>query len=132
MKPAVKFFMALVFLMASFLLLRDDGWFGFGVLIALPLVILYGFDLGRELRTPESGRLRLSAGMLIGVLQALFGILCFLTGGAIIVWVLYNSFWQRAPSYRGGFLSFGIGPLMAITGLALVSDAFRKRAQRDE
>lgn len=33
-------------------------------------------------------------------------------GLAIIGWVIYNSLIRRLPEYTGGFLTFGLGPIM--------------------
>jgi hypothetical protein len=109
------------------LLLGVNGWFGVGFVVALPLVILLWFDLGRELRTsPSSGRVGRIAGLLMGVPQALFGLVCATAGIAIVCWVLYNSFWKQDPNYTGGFLTFGVGPLLVLFGVGLALDAFRR------
>lgn len=133
MRTARKLSAAILVLVASVLLLRVDGWFGLGAVIALPLSILYWFDLGRELRASSSAsRLQRVVGLLMGVPQALFGVLCLVAGISIIVWVLYNSLWGHDPNYTGGFLTFGIGPLLAAAGLGLVLDAFRRSPRQDE
>jgi hypothetical protein len=127
MRTTHKLSAAVVILVASILLLRVDGWFGLGAVVALPLFILYWFDLGRELRAFASpSRFQRVAGLLMGVPQALFGMLCLVSGISIVIWVLYNSLWGHDPSYTGGFLTFGIGPLLGVVGLGLVLDAFRR------
>jgi hypothetical protein len=97
-----------------------------GIPIGLVLSILYWFDLGQELRAkPLANRALRIAGLLMGVPQALFGLLCLVAGLAIVGWVLYNSFWQRDPHYTGGFLTLGIGPVLALFGSGLLFDSFR-------
>jgi hypothetical protein len=120
-----------VLLACSILLLRVNGWFGVGIPIGLVLSILYWFDYGRELRArpPKSRALRI-VGFLMGVPQALFGLLCMAAGIAIIVWVLYNSLWRHDSAYTGGFLTFGIGPLAALFGFGFLADAFRVPPKR--
>lgn len=133
MRTAHKLSTAIVVLVASVLLLRVDGWFGLGAVVALPLSVLYWFDLGRELRASASAnRFQRVAGLLMGVPQALFGLLCLVSGISIVVWVLYNSLWGHDPNYTGGFLTFGIGPLLVVAGLGLVLDAFRRSPRRDD
>ncbi len=127
MTTARKFFIVAAVFVGSILLLRVNGWFGLGAAIALPVVILLWFDLGRELRTsPSTRRLNRLAGILMGVPQALFGAVCAAAGIAIMCWVLYNSFWARDPHYSGSFLSFGIGPVLVLIGAGFISDAFRR------
>ena len=108
------------------LLLAVDGLFGLGIVAGLPLTILLWIDLGRELRTlPGKNRGSRAAGLLMGIPQALFGVLCLAVGLAIICWVLYNSLWRRDPNYSGGWLSFGIAPLLSLFGAGLTVDAFK-------
>ena len=64
--------------------------------------------------------------MLMGVPQALFGTVCLASGLAIICWVLYNSLWHRDPNYTGGWLTFGIAPLLSLFGAGLIMDAFKR------
>lgn len=133
MSPALKLALSWCLLVGSILLLRVDGWFGIGFVVALPLVILYWFDFGRELRTsPSSSRLRRIAGLLMGVPQALFGVACAAIGIGIVCWVLYNSFWERDPNYTGGFLTLGIGPVLVLFGAGLVFDAFKRSSSKND
>jgi uncharacterized membrane protein len=126
-KTGQKFVVALALLVASCLLLAVDGWFGLGIVVGLPLTILLWIDLGRELRTaPGQNRGSRAAGLLMGIPQALFGVLCLGVGVAIICWVLYNSLWRRDPNYTGGWLSFGIAPLLSLFGVGLTVDAFKR------
>ncbi len=127
MRTVYKLALVVALFMASVLLLQLNGWFGLGIVVALPLMIVLWFDLGRELRasTSTSQFVRV-AGLLMGLPQALFGVVCLVAGISIICWVLYNSLWQRDPHYIGGFLTFGIGPLAALFGLGLLTDAFKR------
>ena len=53
------------------------------------------------------------------LLKALFSFLAILFGTSIILWVLYNEFVERLPSYnRPSYAPYvGIGPIMLATGL---------------
>ena len=114
-------------LAASIPLLRFNGWFGTGVVVGLILVPLYWFDLGRVLRSASTSHPGLrSLGLIMGIPQALFGLLAVVIGLSIIGWVLYNSFWDPSTHYSGGFLTLGIGPVLVLVGSHFVIDAFRK------
>jgi hypothetical protein len=127
MRTSRKLALAFALLVASILLLRFNGWFGLGILVALPLVILWWFDLGSELRSsPSPSRLVRVGGLLMGLPQAVFGLVCLVAGLSLICWVLYNTFWEIHPFYTGGFLTFGLGPLLALFGLGLLFDAFSR------
>ena len=127
MKTGTKLGLAMALLLGSCLLLVVNGWFGVGIVVGLPLSILLWFDFGRELRAaPAQNRLLRAAGILMGVPQAMFGALCFAIGVAIIVWVLYNSFWHHDPNYTGGWLTFGIAPVLTLFGIGIVLDAFKR------
>ena len=127
MRTSRKLLLSLVTLFASVLLLRVNGWFGLGIVVTLPTSILLWLDYGRELRaTTSPSRARRVLTLLVGIPRAFFGLISLVAGASIVGWVLYNSFWERVPEYSGSFLSFGIGPLLALFGLALIVDAFRK------
>lgn len=132
MRTAHKLSLASTVLVASILLLRVSGWFGLGFVMALPLVILWWFDLGRELRSTDStSQVMRAAGLIMGLPQAIFGLTSLVAGIGIVAWVIYNSFWRRDPSYTGGFLIFGIGPALMLFGLGLLVDAFWRGSRRD-
>lgn len=128
-KIALKLLLSLVAMPLSLLLtgLTHSGWFLLGFVAALPLSILYWMDLGQALRDTADRRpwVRL-LGLVMGVPQALFGLACASIGAAIIAWVLYNTFVERQPEYTGGFLSFGIGPLLVLFGAGWLFTAFRR------
>jgi hypothetical protein len=123
---------SILLLVACVPLLRFSGWFGAGVVVGLVLAPLYWFDLGRALRSTPDGCVGLRLlGLVMGVPQALFGVLAALIGLSIIGWVLYNSFWVPSSHYSGGFLTLGIGPVLVLVGSSLVVDAFRKSRAHD-
>lgn len=97
------------------------------LLASLPFVILYWFDLGRQLRNAAnpSPMVRI-LGVIMGVPQAFFGLVCAGIGAAIVIWVLYNTFVQRQPEFTGGLLSLGMGPALFLFGLAWLLSAFRR------
>ena len=98
-----------------------------GIVVAFPASILLWLDYGRELREirnpSRARRLLIFTG---GVPQVLLGFVSLVSGVAIVVWVLYNSLWVELPEYSGGFLGFGVGPVLALFGLGLILDAFKK------
>ncbi len=95
-------------------------------LASLPLVVLCWIDLGREIRGLENRHWSVRIlGTVLGVPQALLGLVCVVAGLAIVSWVLYNSLFERQPEYSGGFLVFGISPLLALFGLRWLVDSFR-------
>ena len=126
-KTSRKLWLSIAVLVLSFPMLRLSGWFGLGIPIGLALSVLYWFDLAGELRNaPSSSRTMRIISVLMGVPQALFGLLCACIGSAIVIWVLYNTFVERQPQYTGGFLTLGIGPVLVIFGLGWLSTAFRR------
>jgi len=132
MRTSRKLLASLAILVGSVLLLRVNGWFGLGFVVALPLSIVLWLDYGRELREiAQPSRARRLLAFVVGVPQVLFGLVSLVAGASIVVWVLYNSLWKEQPEYSGGFLSFGIGPVLALFGLGLIADAFRKTRPRD-
>jgi hypothetical protein len=89
-------------------------------------------DLSRELRSLDSKRPFVRAvGLLLGLPQAIFGLLGIAIGICVIAWVIYNSLWQRSENYTGGFLRFGAGPALVALGLGLLVKAFRRGPPRD-
>ncbi len=84
-------------------------------------------DLGKSMRKADNlSRLVLTLGMLLGVPQALLGIISITLGAAIVVWVIYNSFIERQSEYTGGFLTFGIGPALILVGWYWLRQAFSR------
>ena len=133
MRTSRKLLASLTVLIGSVLLLRVNGWFGLGFVVALPLSILYWLDYGTELRQiSRPSRARRLLAFVVGVPQVLFGLVSLVSGVSIVAWVLYNSFWEKQPEYTGGFLTIGIGPLLVLFGSGLVASAFRTRPARDE
>ena len=98
---AVKLVLTIVGMVLSVLLLRWTHWDGWFVtfLVAFLLSVLYGLDLGHELRQAKNPNLlQRLAGVVFGVPQALLGLVYIVTDGAIVIWVLYNSLVARLPT----------------------------------
>ena len=126
-KTAGKLALSLALLVLSVPLLMVNVWLGLGIPVGLVLSVLYGLDLAQELRNaPDPSRMIRAAGLLMGVPQALFGLLCLLTGMGMVAWVLYNTFVERQPQYSGGFLALGAGPALVLFGLGWLASAFRR------
>lgn len=107
--------------------LTQVGWFGLLSAIALPMAILYTFELGGELRR-RPGRASRIAGWILGIPQTLFAIVAASIGISIVVWVLYNLLIERQPEFRAGSIGFVIALLLF--GIGWLSRLFRKpRAQ---
>lgn len=131
--PARRFLLSLAVFLLSFPLLLLDAWFGIGIFIGLVLSILHGLDLAEALRdTPDPSRRVRAAILLLGVPQALFGLLCAGTGLAIIAWVLYNTFVERLPAYSGSLAALGVGPALVLVGVAWLASAFRRNSKRPD
>ncbi len=127
MKTKYKLSLAIITFIASVMSLRFNGWFGVGAAITFPLIILWWIDLGRELRAASSrSKWKYVLGFVMGVPQALLGVVCITMGLGMIGWVLYNTFWERMPQYSGSFLQLGFGPGLVMTGIAFMYDAFKK------
>ena len=65
-------------------------------------------------------------GVVFGLPQAVFGLLAVVCGISIIAWALYNSLVERRTEYSGGFLTFGLGPILALFGGLWLREAFAK------
>ena len=103
--------------------LTQVGWFGLLSAIALPLAILYTFELGTELRR-QPGRMARVAGWILGIPQTLFAITAIGIGIAIVAWVLYNLLVERQPEFRGG--SIGLVIALILFGIGWLSRLFRR------
>jgi hypothetical protein len=108
---------------------KDENWLGAWFLLliygAFPVLILAWIDFGHALRNaPSSSKVLFVLGVIFGLPQALLGLLALVAGIAIVGWVLYNSFIARLPEYTGGFLTFGLGPVLALFGLFWLREAF--------
>ena len=107
--------------------LTGSGWFMLLCVPAFPLTVLYAMDFSRELRSlPNSSGLVRVLATLASIPQALFGLLTFTFGVAMVAWVIYNSFVERQPEYTGSFLTFGIGPMCILFGAGWMASAFRR------
>ena len=128
-RSAIKFIVSILIMVFSVLGLRflDFDVFFLTFILGLILSILYGMDLGQGVRDSENQSLmRRTVGIALGVPQALLGLTSIVIGGAIICWVLYNTFIERLPQYTGGFLTFGIGPALLAVGAGWLFYAFRR------
>lgn len=106
------------------------AWFVGFIFLGIPLLILTAGDLAYACRTAPSRSPMLSAAaFILGVPQALFALLTVAIGLAIIVWVLYNTFIERQPQYSGGFLTFGVAPVMLVVGIAWLKRTLVRREQ---
>lgn len=106
------------------------AWFLLLIFFALPLLTLNWIEFGQALRNiPSPSRTMFILGVFFGLPQAFFGLLSVICGIAIIGWVLYNSLISRKHEYTGGFLTFGLGPALALFGVVWLRSAFtRQRA----
>ncbi|HEX6861680.1 MAG TPA: hypothetical protein VF414_02635 [Thermoanaerobaculia bacterium] len=92
--------------------------FGGVLLLGLPLALLLYLDWVAALRARR--RRRVGARLLVGIasLPAFsFGLIAFVTGLTLIVWVLYNVLVERQPQFRWSpWQGFGIGPPLVVAG----------------
>ena len=106
------------------------------ILIWLPLLILGVFDRIDNIEWGENkSALSTMMRIFLATPKALLGLVSILFGVAIVVWVFYNVFIERQPSYTGPALvyslsSFGIGPALIYIGRYWMVSAFDKNAGR--
>ncbi|KFN49166.1 hypothetical protein P873_11975 [Arenimonas composti TR7-09 = DSM 18010] len=92
---------AMVVGLVSLPLMGLNGWFGIGVMLALVLGLLWGFDFAAELRaSPPGGRWGPWAVRLAAAPKALFGLISLGIGVAIVAWLLWNLFVARQPEFQ--------------------------------
>jgi len=112
---------------ATILLIGVNGWFALGLIAAVPLSILYWFDYGRELReAPATSGARRWLGLLMGLPQAFFGVVCLGTALVLVGFGLYNFSWQALREHAGDLLSLPWIALLGLFGAGLVVDAFSR------
>jgi len=123
----LKLLIAILLLPSSILLMRVTGWFGLLFIMSLICSILFCFDYAGELRLLEhkTKYQKIISGVLL-LPQALFGLISFLIGISIALWVLYNTFIETQSEYSGGFLTFGVAPALIIFGLVSLKSIFIK------
>jgi len=104
------------------------------ILLLLPFGILRLVDFYRT----NDGTTVLSRlfNLLFRVPLALFGLVCFVAGAAIIGWVLYNVFIERQKGYSGpgfviGSASFGVGVPLVFYGWITLRSAVRRKAEAE-
>ncbi len=56
--------------------------------------------------------------------RMVLGVVAIFLGLAIGGWVIYNLAIERHPDFRGGFLNFGIAPVMVACGVFWVRTAY--------
>ncbi len=123
-----KLLVSLGVLIASFALIRVNGWFALASLITFILAIMYSMDFAGELSEIESPTVfQRFLRLLMSVPMALFALTTTLVGLSIAAWVIYNTFVERLPQYTGGFLTFGIAPIMILVGLGWLGSLFRRK-----
>lgn len=105
---------------------RLTAWFLLLIYVAFPVLILTWVELARAFRNSPSPTLFI-LGVILGLPQALFGLFSVIAGVSIIGWVLYNTFITRQPEYTGGFLTFGIGPILTLFGVFWIREAFTRQ-----
>ena len=111
------------------------AWFILLIFVGLPILILSWIDLGHKLREIEKPSFVVRVlGVLFGIPQALLGLVSFGIGVSIIGWVLYNTFIETLPQYRGGFLTFGVASALVLFGIYWLQAAFVREGhgQNDE
>ena len=98
------------------------------IFLGLPVLILFGIEAGRTLRTlPDVPAPWKAIGILLSLPQAVFGLVSVLLGFSIILWVAYNFLVERQPEFTGGVIpSLGIGPALLAAGWWWLRSAFRK------
>ena len=132
MSAGKKLLVSLGVLIASFALIGVNGWFALPALIAFILAIMYSIDFVGELRKIEKPtRIQRLLRLLMSVPMALFALTVTLVGLSIAAWVIYNTFFERLPQYTGGFLTFGIAPVMILVGLRWLVSLFRNKSDDD-
>jgi hypothetical protein len=129
MRNSVLKFLAAFFAMplSAFLIgLTGSGFFFLGCIVGLLLSILWGVDLGRQLRAASRDKpMSRAAGLAMGVPQALLGLMSLLLGLTIIAWILYNLLIKLQSQFMFSLLALPV-PLMLVKGGAKwLRDAFR-------
>lgn len=100
-------------------------WMILFIFVATPLFIVTLFDAGAALRGIKNPSfLTRVFGLLLGIPQALLGLLAVGIGLSIVGWALYNTLVQRRPEYTGGFLAFGVAPIVLLYGLSRLHRVF--------
>ena len=109
------------------------AWFILFIFVGIPIFILTWIDLGNSLRGLENPSLFVRVLIIIlGVPQAMFGLVALVIGASVIMWVLYNTLIETLPQYKGGILVFGVAPALLLFGIYWLRLVFvRERQERN-
>ena len=126
-RSGIKLLISFLLVPISLFMMRLTGWFGLLFLVSLICSILYCIDYAAELKLlEEKSKYQRFISKVLLFPVAIFGLISLSIGLLIAVWVLYNTFIERQPQYTGGFLTFGIAPVLIIFGLASLESVFKK------
>jgi hypothetical protein len=102
------------------------------IMLVIPIGVLQGIDFFRT----NDGNTTFSRifNALFRVPLALFGLVCLISGIAIIGWVVYNVFVERQKEYSGpsfvlGLGSFGVGLPLVLYGWFTLRSAVRRKGK---
>lgn len=126
--PILKFLSAFFAMpISAFLIgITGSGIFFVGCVAGLLLSILWGIDLGRQLRAASENKgMTRAAGWVMGILQALLGLMSLLMGLSIIVWILYNLLIKLQPQFMFSLLAAPVPFMLVKAGATWLRDAFK-------
>ena len=128
MSAGTKLLVAVGCMVAFFFMAILSEWLLFLSFFSFIAALMYSLDLAYELREIENptGFQRLLR-FLFAIPQVVLAVSAVLIGLAIAVWVIYNTFVERLPQYSGGFLTFGIAPMMLLVGIGWLYSIFRRK-----
>ncbi|MES2355943.1 MAG: hypothetical protein V4568_16390 [Pseudomonadota bacterium] len=121
-KVLLQFFLCLIALVVNVVLSAfNPAWSLLGILV-VPAVFLAWLDIGRALRkTSSSNAASYALGVLVGLPQAVFGLVCLIAGVAITV----AFFFGPVRGEDSNWIVFLVGPLLMCVGIWWLRDSFR-------
>jgi uncharacterized membrane protein len=129
MTPAKKLLIALGAMIGFFFMAILSEWLLFLSFFSFIAAVMYSLDVAAELKSVDNPTtLQRALRILFAIPQFILAVLALLIGLSIVVWVLYNTFVERMPQYTGGFLSFGIAPLMLLVGAGWLYSLIRRKS----